>query len=418
MIIHVIQHGETIASIAGSYGVSAERIILDNGISDPDSLVVGESIVILFPEIIYIIKEGDTLDSIAESYGTTVIQLLRNNPYLSDREYIYPGEEIVIRYRENKMHSITTNGFAYPFINKDILKRTLPFLTRLTIYSYAATADGDINDIDDTEIIRMAKAYGTAPIMMLMASSDNMEEEIRMMHLILSNAEAIDRLINRLLDILQTKGYSGVCINIPYIYPADRSLYQDFTIKITDRITNAGYKVFGTLGAPTAGLDYGSLIRDVAGITLIVYEFGYSEGLPPGTLSMDTYRQLLADLITLVPPEKTSIGIPVMGYLWSLPYIPGSSRGMALSYDAAINLAAINNAEIQFDPTTNAAAFYYLSGNEYIVRFWDARSMDNFISFVPEFGLDGIGIWNIMYWFPQLWMVVNSQYEINSDPVR
>ena len=112
MIIHVIQHGETIASIAGSYGVSAERIILDNGISDPDSLVVGESIVILFPEIIYIIKEGDTLDSIAESYGTTVIQLLRNNPYLSDREYIYPGEEIVIRYRENKMHSITTNGFA------------------------------------------------------------------------------------------------------------------------------------------------------------------------------------------------------------------------------------------------------------------------------------------------------------------
>ena len=96
MTIHVVQKGDTINSIADQYGVSVDRLILENGINDPDILVVGEALVILYPEITYTIREGDTLDGIADRYGITIFQLLRNNPYLSDREYIYPGEIIVI----------------------------------------------------------------------------------------------------------------------------------------------------------------------------------------------------------------------------------------------------------------------------------------------------------------------------------
>jgi spore germination protein len=421
MTIHVVQSGETINSIADKYSVSTDRLILDNGIKAPRRLVVGEAIVILYPEITYTIQEGDTLGDIAQKYGVTIFQLLRNNPYLSDREYIYPGELIVISYEDNIIRAIETNAYAYPFIDRNVLKKTLPFLTYLTIYSYEVTAEGEINDIDDTEIIKMTKAYNVVPIMMLIAASQSMEEEISVFNSIISNEEIQERLFNNVLRNLQTKGYSGVSLNTPYILPISRGLYEEFINKFAKRLSNSGYKLYNVLsirifqlltGTIFERLNYSNLSKEVDGFTLISYIFGYSEGIPPGTTSIDTLRRYIEYSTRLIPPEKTSIGVPVIGYVWQYPYIPNVSKGMAISYDSAINIAINNNAEILYDEITSTAYFQYISGDEFIVRFLDARSVDSYVKFVPEFELNGISIWNIMNWFPQMWLVINSQYEI------
>lgn len=136
MIIHVVKQGETISSIAELYGKSAERLALENGLIETERLAVGETLVILYPEIEYTVEEGDTLGNIARKYNVSIMELLRNNPYLSDRQYIYPGEVIVIKYMAERTRKITTNGFAYPFVNIDTLRKTLPFLTYLTVFSY------------------------------------------------------------------------------------------------------------------------------------------------------------------------------------------------------------------------------------------------------------------------------------------
>lgn len=422
MTIHVVQSDETINSIADKYGVSVDRLILDNGIKNHRKLVMGETIVILKPEISYTVQEGDTLGSIADKYEITIFQLLRNNPFLSDREYIYPGEMIVISYEGNIIRSIATNGYAYPFIDRNVLRKTLPFLTYLTIYSYEVTSEGNINDIDDIDIIQTAKAYGVAPIMMLIASSQSMEEEINVFHSILSSIERQEQFINNLLRILETKGYSGVSINTPYILQMDRKLYEDFIIKFSERLSKAGYKVFDTLnirifqllsGTIFVGIDYSKLAHMVDGIIVISYEIGYSEGIPSGTTSMDTLRRFIDYSTRLISPEKTYLGVPVIGYIWKLPYIPGISMGIAITYDSALEIAFEYDAEIQYDEITNSAYFQYISGDEFVVRFWDARSVDSFVKIVPEFGLNGINIWNIMSWFPQMWLVINSQYEID-----
>ena len=108
-------------------------------------------------------------------------------------------------------------------------------------------------------------------------------------------------------------------------------------------------------------------------------------------------------------------GFSVIGYVWTYPYILGNSRGMSISYDSAIEDAAVNNAEIKFDETTNTAYFQHSENEEYIARFWDARSVDNFVKLVPELDLNGVSIWNIMTWFPQMWLVINSQYDIEKS---
>ncbi|MDF2845724.1 MAG: hypothetical protein K0R00_4150 [Herbinix sp.] len=135
MIIHVVQSGETIESIAALYGVSVELIFMVNGIAASGKLVPGQAIVIAFPETTYIVQNGDTLQDIADKNGVTILDLLRNNPLLADRQYIYAGETLIISYGK-KIRKVTTNGYASAYINRDTLRKTLPYLTYLSVLGY------------------------------------------------------------------------------------------------------------------------------------------------------------------------------------------------------------------------------------------------------------------------------------------
>ena len=82
MIIHVVQPGETIFSIAAQYNISPQKIITDNELQNPNVLVPGQTLVILIPEIIHVVQPGETLESIAQRYNTTVVNLLQLNPFI------------------------------------------------------------------------------------------------------------------------------------------------------------------------------------------------------------------------------------------------------------------------------------------------------------------------------------------------
>lgn len=421
MIIHVVKQGESISSIAEFYEKSVDRLILENGISEFDTLVVGETLVILYPEIEYSIQEGDTLEGIARSYNTSIMEILRNNPYLSDQQYIYPGESIVIKYRGKRDRRISTNGYIYPFVNLDIFKKTLPFLTYLTVYSYFYTNKGEIFDIDDTDIIQIARSYGVAPIMQLTGYSTNKAEEIEVTHDILNNEDLQDILMNKLIAILRRKKYYGVNFATPYIRPQDRNLYVEFIQKLSIFLRSSGFRIFVSLTTSVFealfNIKYEELHYDILGqyadkVIVISYEFGYSFGIAPSVIAFDTIYNFYEYMIKKVPAQKLVTGLSTIGYTWRLPYVDQETRGQSMSYDSAIALARECGVEIQYDDVTKASYFIYDSQYEYIVRFRDARGVDAMVSLVPSHNLSGSAIWNVMFFFNQLWLVINSQYEI------
>ncbi|MDP4134237.1 MAG: LysM domain-containing protein, partial [Bacillota bacterium] len=71
MLIHVVKRGETIYTIAAQYGVTPYDIISTNELTNPDRLVPGQTLVILFPDQIYITRAGDTIYSIALANNTS-----------------------------------------------------------------------------------------------------------------------------------------------------------------------------------------------------------------------------------------------------------------------------------------------------------------------------------------------------------
>lgn len=68
MDIHVVKSGDTLYSIALQHGVPMSQLILDNQLPEPDRLVVGQAIVIQYPEQTYTVQAGDTLFSIAAAH--------------------------------------------------------------------------------------------------------------------------------------------------------------------------------------------------------------------------------------------------------------------------------------------------------------------------------------------------------------
>ncbi len=422
MIIHVVQPGETVNSIADEYGVNAARMIQDNNIMNPDNLAVGQTILIVFPNQVHTVQEGDTLLSIAEYYGVNAKQLLRNNPYLLDREFIYPGETIVINYTDDKFGNITTNGYAYPYIDRDILRKNLLYLTFLSVFHYSVTANGDLNDIDDTEIIDLAKSFGVAPVMVISNITGEGTADREVLHNILNRQDLKNHLIENILAVLQAKGYYGINLDTPYIMEEDRQLYFEFILNLRERLNREGFRVYVTItpdsfrlepGGEYVAADYSALGRITDGIMILSYSWGTASEIPFEALPFRLLEILLNFVLTQIPPEKITIGISSIGYIWQLPYIAGVSRAASISNDNAVQLASDTGAEINYNPHNLSSYFYIMDTNNYLVYFHDIRGVDTSLSVMTEYGLRGVGLWNIMYYLAQTFLLINTQYNID-----
>ena len=84
IIDHVVEHGDTIRSIARQYGIGEATIINNNNIKNPNLIVLGQTL--SFPSIdglIYTIKSGDTIHQIAETYQITISEILDVNDVIA-----------------------------------------------------------------------------------------------------------------------------------------------------------------------------------------------------------------------------------------------------------------------------------------------------------------------------------------------
>lgn len=239
METYIVQNGDTLETIASSYGISVNKLIQDNDLTDPMHLVPGEAIIIVHPSQTYAVQDGDTLETIASFHNISVNELLRSNPFLSNRDYIYPGEVLAISY--DRVGTLATHGYTYTFTNRQTLIKTLPSLTYLSIFNYIIIKNGDAMGSDeDIDIIQLAKAYGTIPLLHLATISIQGDIDIETTHEILTNEEYQNRLFNKMLRIVRAKGYYGINISAQYINASNQTLFYNYAQKLSDRLHQEG----------------------------------------------------------------------------------------------------------------------------------------------------------------------------------
>ena len=423
MEIHVVQSGETVNSIARMYNVSPQKIITDNGLEDQNVLAVGQALLIQFPETVHTVQPGETLTQIAAQYGTTVLTLLQNNPQLTTQPVLRPGEQITITYRGERTREVSINGYAYPHINRNVLLRTLPFLTTLTIFGYGFTETGELIEIDDQPLINLAYQFRVAPIMLLSSITEDGNFSGERASLLFQDIAFQNAVIDRIIQTMWQKGYLGLDVDFEYINPEDADAFIEFLRNITARLNAEGFTVNVDLAPKVSGEQLGLLYQahdyPRAGaiantVLLMTYEWGFSHGPPMAVAPLDQVRRVVAYAVTVIPTEKIFMGIPNYGYVWRLPYERGITVAPTVGNQFAVQLASQYQAEIQFDERSQSPFFNYTNQNgiRHVVWFEDVRSIQAKWNLIDENNLLGAGYWTVMNPFAQNWAYVNGKYTI------
>lgn len=422
MTIHVVQPGDTVYTIARQYDVPMQRIIADNEMHEPARLTPGQTLVIQFPKRVYTVQPGDTLSSIAAKSGTTIYQLWQNNPQLGGMGAIIPGQQLVISYEGVKKGAFAVNGYAYPNIDPSILRKTLPYLTYLSVFSFGVQPDGSITYIDDKNLPETAREVGVVPLMVLTTLAPDGTFSGERASELLHDQAAQQRLVQELLTYMEQRGYGGVDVDFEYIPAADRNLYADFVAMLRSELNPHGYIVMVALAPKTSaeqrGLlyeahDYAQLGHAADYSLIMTYEWGYSRSAPMAVAPINKVRQVVQYAASVIPPDRIFMGIPNYGYDWTLPFVQGESVARSLGNVQAVEQAVNEGAAIEFDQTAQSPFYnYYRDQNQHEVWFEDARSIQSKLALARDFGLRGISVWNIMRYFPQLWLVLNGEYAI------
>lgn len=284
MLIYTVKSGDTVNNIARRFGLSPNRIIADNQLSNPSALVIGQNLLIMSDTIRYILEEGQTLYSLSQEYGVPLETLIEANPNLNPI-LLQAGETVLIPLgTERTRRPAVVNGYAYPNINANALNCALPFLTMLSPFSYSLTPSGELIAIDDNDLIYRAFRSAVMPIMVVTNIFDG-GFSTEALSEILASDESTQRLIDSILYELDLKGYYGVNMDMEYILPADRDTYNNFLRRLADRLHDRGYVLLTAL-APKISADQQGILYEAHDyrahgeiadyVILMTYEWGYT----------------------------------------------------------------------------------------------------------------------------------------------
>lgn len=421
MQIHVIRPGDSLWRISQLYGVPVDLLIGANQIPNPNRLVVGQSLVIPIWGRYHWVQPGESLYRISRQYNVPIAEIIRINQ-ISDPSQIPVGLRLYLPPAPRPTVDIAAyidpriTGEASPQVVDSVGEN----LTFLNIFSYAVNRDGTLTPVIDQPSIQAAYGDRVAPLMVL----TNFEAGTFSTDLataLFTNEALQDKVLDAAIQIMEEKGYLGLDFDFEYLGAQNRERYNQFLRKARTKLKEKGYFISsalapklweGQVGVLYEGHDYRAHGQIVDFIFFMTYEWGWSGGPPMAVSPIDQVRKVMEYALSVVPRNKIMMGIPLYGYDWTLPYVPGGRWARSISPQQAIALAARYGAAIQYDPVAQAPHFNYFDeqGREHKVWFEDARSIQAKFHLVKELGIRGFFYWVLGHDFPQNWLLIQDNF--------
>lgn len=374
---------------------------------------------------IYVVSLGDNIDRIAADYGVSADSIIYNNQLVYPYELVV-GQALLILFPDEEDFSskpqIRAGGYAYTYISPWVLEQTLPFLTELFIFSYGFTSEGELLSppLDDYWMIQSSLSQNVRPILTLTPLDASGQFNNNLITSVINNASYKQNLISQLLSTIQAKNFSGVDVDFEYIKAEDRDAFTAFVNDLAETLRPYGYTTSVALAPKTSakqpgllyeGKDYAALGAAADSVLLMTYEWGYKYGPNMAVAPLNMVRRVVEYAVTEIPPEKIHLGIPNYGYDWPLPFERGVTVAATIGNVEAVRIAVNHNAVIQFDETAMSPYFRYINnGMEHEVWFEDVRSVLAKFNLIKEYGLSGADYWQIMRWWRANWLLLNEQF--------
>ncbi len=406
MIIHTVTAGETISSIAARYGVDAEILAFNNDVNPENTLPIGQPLAVVIPTTAHTVSEGQSLEEIAKLYGVSVYSIWRNNPILNGSSDIFPGQVLYIEVERDVLGAFETGGYAYPFIDKTLLRRTLPYMSAFIPFTYGFRPDGSLVELNDSELLSINSAYASVPVMHLSTLTENDNFSTELAKGIFLNDTARQQLYQNVLANMREKGYRALDIDFEFLGLENSVIYAQFVNEFKTRLNAEGYGVMTALAPKTSvnqrgvlyeGHDYALLGEAANALLLMTYEWGYTYGPPLAVSPLPEVERVIEFAVSQIPSQELFLGISNYGYDFILPYTKGKSRANSLSTAEAFALASRYGSEILYDESAQAPYFRYTekNGTRHEVWFEDVRSISARLRLMQKYNLKGALYWSL-----------------------
>jgi len=423
--IHVVNPGDSLFSIANTYGTTVNDLASVNELNIADPLVVGQTLVIPIMGQFHFVAPGESLFTIAQQYNTTPEELASVNNIPIDQQ-LTVGLRLYIPQQPRR--DITSLAYFEPLgdtVSPTLINATekaAPYLTFLAIFSYAVNRDGTLK-APPLNNVRQIAENNQAALTMVVTNLEEGAFSSELAHIIMTVQAVQNNLLDQVVNVATSGGYRDVHFDFEFIPQGDREAYNQFLRKARQRLSQAGLMMSTALApkvsATQKGLlyeahDYATHGEIVDFVVLMTYEWGYSAGPPLPVSPLNEVRRVVEYAVTEIPNNKILLGQNLYGYDWTLPFVEGGPLARALSPQQAIALAREQNVAIEFDQTAQAPFFTYIdeAGREHIVWFEDARSIQGKFNLIKEFDLLGIAYWKLGLAFPQNWWLLQDNFNI------
>ncbi len=361
MYIHTVKPGDTIFKIARKYSVSPMKIIENNELTSPDRLAVGQKLLILIPTRTYTVRGSDTLRRIADRFGVKYEALLAQNPYLSGKDKLYPGQLLTIK-QDNKLHGVASaNGYYYKGTSTERLSLAMPYLAYITI-SLGKREGGKIEILlDDTDVKREISEAGRIPLMRIYDCDTEFSEDYADSLILLAN----------------THGYKGITLAPYRAVKENKGGLEKFLMELKRKLMDYDMLLFLELDG-----NGDTELCDICDGYIIMYEKAPLENPPSFE---DGEVRVLRDFAEKSESSKAYIELPSFAYMGD----------EVIAKDEADRIAYTSGKEILYDEKCGICHFEfnkYRAGKREEVRiaYESLESIKAKLELLSELGYMGI----------------------------
>ncbi|MDQ0216528.1 spore germination protein [Oikeobacillus pervagus] len=402
MQIYVVKPNDTVFQLSRMYGISASEIIRANQLSNPDQLVVGQTLVIPLQGEFYSVRPGDSLWSISTKFNMSLQELAEINR-ISVNTPLYVGQRLYIP--QNPKVQAEFNAYIEPFGEnvsaalENSAREAAPYLTYLSPFSFQAKRDGSLNAPPLGNLPAIASANQNILVMVITNQEEGQFSD-ELGAVLLNDLTVQEKFLNNIVATAKQFGFRDIHFDFEFLRPADREAYNQFLRRAKERFKQEGWMISTALAPKTSATQKGSWYEAhdykahgniVDFVVIMTYEWGYSGGPPMPVSPINPVREVLEYAITEIPPSKILMGQNLYGYDWTLPFNPGDTAD-ALSPQQAIQLANRYRVAIKYDQEAEAPFIDYRDeeGRQHKVWFEDARSIQAKFDLLKELNLRGM----------------------------
>lgn len=264
-------------------------------------------------------------------------------------------------------------------------------------------ANGDLDDDTDNTVVAIAK-QGNLPILAMVTNYSNGWQG-GWVHKLLSSQDARANLIDEIHANLEEHGFAGVNVDLEQVRKGDRDRLVDFMRELRLKLNPEGYLITQSVPVEDPAYDARRLAEYNDYIVPMVYDEHYQSGEPGPVASEPWFEAQMNQVLKVLPPEKTVIGMGSYGYDWVI----GGHGGTEVSHGDVMAAALANHGAIEYDARLkNPVLRYKLDGKQHETWFLDGVTGLNHILDARTWGFRGVALWRLGGEDPSLWQVLSG----------